>query len=202
MEKPAPTEHDVHELIRKRWSPRAFSSKTVSDGELRSLFEAARWASSCFNEQPWRFIVSRRENQAEFDRLLSCLSESNQRWAKGAAVLMLSVASQAFAKNGKPNRHALHDVGLAAAQLTLQATALGLAVHQMAGFSMERARELFAIPEDFEPVAAIALGYPGRPDELPEDLRARELGERSRKPQSEFVFAGTWGVPAIMNSST
>lgn len=195
MEKPAPTEHDVHELIRKRWSPRAFSSKIVSDGELRSLFEAARWAASCFNEQPWRFIVTRRENQAEFDRLLSCLSENNQRWAKGAAVLMLSVASQAFAKNAKPNRHSLHDVGLAAAQLTLQATALGLAVHQMAGFSTERARELFAIPDVLEPVAAIAIGYPGNPDELSEDLRERELGERSRKPQSEFVFAGKWGAP-------
>jgi nitroreductase len=195
MEKPAPADHDVHELIRKRWSPRAFSSTPVGDPELRSLLEAARWAASCFNEQPWRFIVARRENQAEFDRLVSCLSENNQRWAKDSAVLMLSVASKTFAKNGKPNRHALHDVGLAAAQLTLQASALGLAVHQMAGFSTERARELFAIPEDFEPVAAIAIGYPGNPDELPEDLRERELGERSRKPHSEFVFAGKWEAP-------
>ena len=119
MEKPAPADHDVHELIRKRWSPRAFSSTSVGDAELRSLLEAGRWAASCFNEQPWRFLVARRENQEEFDRLLSCLSENNQHWAKGASVLMLSVASQAFAKNGKPNRHALHDVGLAAAQLTL-----------------------------------------------------------------------------------
>lgn len=195
MEKPAPTEHDVHELIRDRWSPRAFSDRAVGDAELRSFLEAARWAASCFNEQPWRFIIARRESPAEFDQLLSCLSETNQRWAKGAAVLMLSVASMAFAKNGKSNRHALHDVGLAAAQLTLQATALGLAVHQMAGFSMERARERFAIPEDFEPVAAIAVGYPGNPDDLPEDLRERERGERSRKPQSEFVFAGKWEVP-------
>lgn len=195
MEKPAPTEHDVHELIRRRWSPRAFSSRAVGDPELRSLLEAARWAASCFNEQPWRFIVARREAQAEFDQLLSCLNENNQRWAKGAAVLMLSVASKAFAKNAKSNRHALHDVGLAAAQLTLQATALGLAVHQMAGFSIERARERFAIPEDFEPVAAIAIGYPGDPDGLPEDLRERERGERSRNPQREFVFAGKWGDP-------
>ncbi len=195
MEKPAPADHDVHELIRKRWSGRAFSSTPVGDAELRSLLEAARWAASCFNEQPWRFLVARRENREAFDRLLSCLTESNQRWAKGAAVLMLSVASKAFAQNRKPNRHALHDVGLATAQLTLQATARGIAVHQMAGFSTERARELFAIPEDFEPVTAIAIGYPGNPDDLPEDLRARELGERSRKPQSEFVFADKWEAP-------
>ena len=109
--------------------------------------------------------------------------------------MMLSVASKVFEKSGKPNRHALHDVGLAAAQLTLQATALGLGVHQMAGFSTERARELFAIPEDFEPVAAIAVGYPGNPDGLPEDLRERERGERPRNPQTEFVFAGKWGIP-------
>lgn len=195
MEKPAPTDHDVHDLIRRRWSARAFSEKLMGDAELRSLLEAARWAASCFNEQPWRFIVARRDDRAEFDRLLSCLGESNQRWAKGAAVLMLSVASEGFARNGKRNRHALHDVGLAAAQLTLQATALGLAVHQMAGFSSERARELFAIPEGFEPVAAIAIGYPGDPDGLPDDLRERELGGRSRKPQSELAFAGTWGAP-------
>lgn len=195
MEKPAPTHHDVHELIRTRWSPRAFSGEPVSDAALRSVLEASRWAPSCFNEQPWRFIVARREDHAEFDRLLSCLSESNQRWAKNAAVLMISVAAKTFARNGKPNRHALHDVGLAAAQLTLQATALGLAVHQMAGFSTERARELFAIPELFEPVAAIALGYSGSPDALPDDLRERELAGRSRKPQRDFVFSGNWEAP-------
>ena len=195
MEKPASTEHDVHDLIRRRWSPRAFSSQSVGDAELGSLLEAARWAASCMNEQPWRFIVARRENQVEFDRLLSCLNEGNQRWAQGAAVLILSVARQTFARNGKPNRHALHDVGLATAQLSLQATALGLAVHPMAGFSAAKARDLYAIPEEFEPVAALAVGYPGLPEDLPDDLRARELAERSRHPQTEFAFAGTWGEP-------
>ena len=108
---------------------------------------------------------------------------------------MLSVASKTFATGGKPNRHALHDVGLAAAQLTLQATALGLGVHHMAGFSSERARELYLIPKDFEPVAAAAIGYPGDPNWLPEDLRERELAQRSRHPQTDFVFVGTWGTP-------
>jgi nitroreductase len=195
MEKPAPTIHAVHELIRQRRSPRAFSSKPLGDAELRSLLEAARWAPSCFNEQPWRFVVARRESQAEFDRLLSCLDEKNRRWAKVAAVLILSVASKVFAKSGKANRHALHDVGLAVAQLTFQATALGLGVHQMAGFSTERARDRYGIPDEFEPVAVLAVGYPGNPDSLPDDLRERELAGRSRKPQPELAFAGEWGAP-------
>lgn len=195
MHQPAPTDHDVHELIRTRRSPLAFASKPVGDAELRALLEAARWAASCYNEQPWRFIVARREHTAQFEQLLSCLVETNQVWAKHAGVLMLSVASMAFALNGKPNRHAYHDVGLAAAQLTTQATALGLGVHQMAGFSPDRARELYAIPAGFEPVAALAIGYPGNPDDLPETLRQRELGERKRRPQAEFAFTGTWGQP-------
>ncbi|PRP99638.1 nitroreductase family protein [Enhygromyxa salina] len=191
----ASTDHDVHELIRRRWSPLAFSSQPVADRDLRSVLEAARWGPSCFNEQPWRYIVARREQEAEFARMLSCLVEKNQRWAQAAPVLMLSVARLAFAANDRPNRHALHDVGLATAQLSLQAAALGLGVHQMAGFSPDRARELYAIPDSFEPVAAIALGYPGAPDQLPEDLRARDRGARIRHPQAEFVFAGTWDTP-------
>ncbi len=195
MRKPARADYEIHELIRERWSPRAFSEKPIEERALRSLLEAARWAPSSFNEQPWRFIVARREDEREFARLLSCLSEGNQRWARHAAVLLLSVASTVFARNGKPNRHAFHDVGLAAAHLALQATALGIAVHPMAGFSCERARELYRIPEGFEPVAAIAAGYPGEPADLPDDLRELELRERSRRPQPEFVFHGVWGEP-------
>jgi len=195
MKKPAPTDHEVHELIRERWSPHAFSNRPLSDAHLRSMLEAARWAASCFNEQPWRFLVARREEEAEFARLLSCLAESNQSWAKDASALMLTVASTKFARGDKPNRWALHDVGLATAQLSLQATALGLAVHPMAGFSGERARELYAIPEDFECVAAIAVGHSVDVQDLPEDLREREMAARSRRPQSEFAFTGTWGEP-------
>jgi nitroreductase len=195
MTKAAPTEHDVHPLIRDRWSPRAFSGKPIEDAKLRSLLEAARWAASCFNEQPWRFIVAKREDGAAFEKLLSCLGEKNQTWAKHAGVLMISVARNTFTRNDKPNRHARHDVGLAVSQLTLQATALGLGVHQMAGFSSDRARELYAIPEGYDPVAAIAIGEVADPSTLPDDLEKRERAERSRRPQSELVFAGTWGEP-------
>ncbi len=167
----------------------------VPEEALRSLFEAARWAPSCFNEQPWRFLVARRTDPEAHEKLLSCLSEGNQRWAKQAPVLALSVARTTFTRNGKPNRHAFHDVGLAVAQLTLQATTTGLVVHQMAGFDPERARRLHAIPEGFEPVAVLAIGYPGEPDDLPEDLRERERAARSRRPQREFVFTGSWGAP-------
>jgi len=195
VKKPAATDHEVHELIRDRWSPRAFSSEPVSDADLHSMLEAARWAASCFNEQPWRFLVARRDDEAEFARLLSCLVASNRSWAKGASALLLTVASTKLAHNDQPNRHALHDVGLATAQLSLQATALGLVVHPMAGFSAERARELYAIPEDFECVAAIALGHPADLSELSEDVRMREMAERLRRPQAEFAFTGTWGAP-------
>jgi nitroreductase len=195
MEKIAPVDHEIEMLIRRRWSPRAFSDRTPDVETLQSVLEAARWAASCFNEQPWRFIVAQRQVENEFGRLLACLNESNQIWAKNAAVLMMSVARTTFSHNGQPNRHALHDVGLAVAQLTLQATALGLMVHQMAGFSSELARESYAIPFDHEPVAVLALGYLGEPDGLPAELRAREVADRSRRPQAEFVFTGTWGRP-------
>ena len=194
MEKPAATEHPTHELFERRWSPRAFAARPVEPEKLRSLLEAARWAASCFNEQPWSFIVAAKEAEGDaYERLLGCLTESNARWAGRAPVLMISVARLTFARNDKPNRHAFHDTGQAAAHLALQATALGLAVHQMAGFDVSKAREQFNIPEGFDPVAAIAVGYPGDPEDLPEDLRARELAPRTRRPLEEFVFGESWG---------
>ena len=192
MEKPAETENPVHELFERRWSPRAFSARAVEPEKLRSMLEAARWAASCFNEQPWHFIIAAKADADGYERLLGCLAESNALWARHAPVLMISVASLNFKRNGKPNRHALHDTGQAAAHLALQATALGLAVHQMAGFDLAKAREQFSIPEGFEPVAAIAVGYPGDPEDLPEDLRARELAPRTRRPLEDFVFGGSW----------
>lgn len=159
------------------------------------MLEAARWAASCFNEQPWRFIVAPRTDEPRFAQLLSCLSEPNRVWAQHAAVLILSVARRTFTMNDQPNRHALHDVGLAAAQLTMQATALGVSVHQMAGFSTDAARREYEIPSGFEPVAVLALGYPGDADALPDPLREREHELRARRPQVEFVFAGRWGTP-------
>src|SRR5262252_2577676 len=193
MEKPAVTDYPIEETIRRRWSPRAFSERAVEPEKLRRLFEAARWAPSSFNEQPWSFIVTTKDNPESYEQLLSCLIERNQEWAKLAPVLLLSIAKSNFENNGQPNRHAFHDVGMAVGFLLIEATALGLFVHQMAGFSVEKARTTCGVPPGFEPVAAIAIGYPAGPEVLPESFQAREVGPRSRKPISEFVFAGKWG---------
>jgi len=200
MEKPAPTEHPVEEILRRRWSPRAFADRKVEANKLRSLFEAARWAPSSFNEQPWSFIVATKDQPEEYAQLLSCLVEKNQQWARLAPVLMVSVAKLKFEKTGKPNRHAFHDVGLAMGSMLIEATALGLFVHQMAGFSAEKVREKYGVPPDFEPVAAIAIGYPADPEVLPESFREQEIGPRRRKPISSFVFEGEWGVTSPLVS--
>jgi len=196
MRNAAQTDFPVHELIRRRWSPRAFADRPVDPEKLRSLLEAARWAPSSFNEQPWAYLVATREEPEAFGRLLTALREGNRAWAARAPVLMLSVAKLDFDHNRQPNRHAFHDVGLATANLVTQATAMGLVAHQMAGFDAAKARELFAIPDGWEPVAAIALGYPGEASLLPAPLRDRELAPRTRKPLEEFVFSGRWGHPA------
>ncbi len=196
MQKLAKTEFPIHDLLRRRWSPRAFSDRPVEPEKLCSLLEAARWAPSSYNEQPWAYLVATQDDPSEYARLLSVLAEGNVAWARRAPVLMLSLAKLNFERNGKPNRHAFHDVGLATANLVAQATAMGLVAHQMAGFSVEKARQLFSVPTGWEPVAAIALGYPGEADSLPESLRDRELAPRSRKPLEEFVFAGRWGRSA------
>ena len=193
MEKLAQTDYPITEILRRRWSPRAFSDQMVAPEKLLSLFEAARWAPSSFNEQPWYFVVATKEKPEDHEGLLSCLVEGNQRWARLAPVLMVSVAKLNFDKTGKPNRHAFHDVGLAVENMIVQATALGLFVHQMAGFSPEKVREIYGVPAGFEPVAAIAIGYGLAQDELPEASREYELAARSRKPVNSFVFEGRWG---------
>ena len=192
MEKPAQTDHPIQEILKRRWSPRAFADRMVESEKLRSLFEAARWAPSSFNEQPWSFIVATKEKLEEHARMLSCLVEKNQQWARLAPVLMVSVAKLKFAKTGKPNRHAFHDVGLAMGNMLVEATALGLCVHQMAGLFPEKVREIYGVPEGFEPVAAIALGYAAEVDVLPDTFREQELGPRTRKPIGSFVFQGNW----------
>lgn len=192
MDKPADTQSPIHDLLKRRWSPRAFSERPVEPEALRSLLEAARWAPSSNNAQPWSFIIATKEDQADYGRLLSCLMEGNIPWAQRAPVLMVSVARMFFEDDGTPNRHAFHDVGQAVANFSVQATALGLFVHQMAGFYPDKVRELYDIPKEFEPVAALALGYPGDPDTLPERYRQRESAPRERKPLAEFVFAGRW----------
>lgn len=194
MEKLATTDVPIHDLLARRWSPRAFDERPVEAGNLKSFFEAARWAPSSNNEQPWRFLVAVKERKAEWDRLFHCLMEGNQKWAHRAPVLILTVAKLSF-DDESPNRHAFHDVGLATENLLLQATALGLAAHPMAGFHIEKARAAFAIPAGFDPVAVIAVGYPGDMALLPDRLREREAQPRSRELLSELVYAGAWGTP-------
>ncbi len=200
MEKPATNEHPIHDLIRRRWSPRAFADKTVPPDLLRSLFEAARWAASSMNDQPWAYLVATKDDAENFAKMVSVLMDGNSIWAKNAPVLLLSVARLNFKHNGSANRVAVHDLGAANASLTLQATALGLGVHQMGGFHRDKAREVFQIPEGWEPVAAMAIGYPGDPASLPENLQKREIAPRSRQPLSEFVMSGSWGRPSPLVS--
>ena len=201
MQKPAPSDFPVHQLIRERWSPRAFADKPISPEVLRSLFEAARWAPSSNNEQPWAYIVATKDDKASFEKVLGTLVEFNAGWAKNAPVLAIAVARLAFARNNAPNRTAQYDTGAATALLSVEATAHGLAVHQMAGFDPEKARQTFAIPAEWEAVAALTIGYPGNPDTLPQPLKDRELAPRTRKPISEFVMTGSWGhtAPFVSN---
>jgi len=192
MHKPAPTNFPVHDLIRHRWSPRAFSDKPVDREILASLFEAARWAPSSNNEQPWAYFVATKDNAEDFAKMVGVLVEFNADWAKNAPVLLLAVSRLKF-PNGNPNRNAFYDTGAATALLSVEATARGLAVHQMAGFDPAKAKQVFEIPEDCEPIAAIAIGFPGDPSSLSQKLKDRENAPRTRKPLTEFVMSGRWG---------
>jgi nitroreductase len=196
MKNPAPAEYPIHELIRERWSPRAFSAKEISSEDLRSLFEAARWAPSSSNEQPWAFIVATRNDNENFTKALQPLVEFNANWAKNAYVLGFAVAELAFAKNNTPNRNAHYDTGAAMSQLTTEATSRGIFVHQMAGFDPDTAREVFEIPSGWDAIAAFAMGYPGDPASLPQPYRDRETAPRVRKPIREFVMNEKWGHTA------
>ncbi len=190
--KQATPDHPIHDLIARRWSPYAFADRPASEEDLRSLFEAARWAASSYNEQPWSYIVATRADTAEFERLLSCLVEGNQAWAKAAPVLALGCTRLHFVRNNKPNAAAVHDLGLASATLTLEATARGLYVHQMIGILPDKARELYQIPDGVQPLTGIAIGYAADPNNLPEAYKQRDLAPRQRKPLAEFVFGGQW----------
>lgn len=196
MQKPAATDYPINTLIRDRWSPRAFDQEPVPAEVLRSLFEAARWAPSSNNEQPWAYLVATKDNAAEFENMVSVLVEFNASWARNAPVLALAVSARHFAKNNTPNRNAHYDTGAASALLSVEATARGLSVHQMAGFDPDQAREVFDIPEGWDAIAAIAIGYPGDPANLPQPLKERETAPRTRKPIQEFVMTGKWGHTA------
>lgn len=201
MHKLAETQAPVHDLIAQRWSPRAFSEQPVEPDKLLSIFEAARWAASASNEQPWAFVVATRDDAKNYADMLSVLVEFNRGWANRAPVLILTLAHTQFEKDGRPNRHAYYDLGQAAAHLTLQATDLGLVTHQMAGFDPNAARERFSVPAGWEPASVIALGYPGSLESLSEVLQQRETAQRKRKPLEAFVFSGTWGHPAAIAGS-
>jgi nitroreductase len=172
--------------IAARWSPRAFDPREPTEAELEQVFEAARWAMSCFNDQPWLYIVTRR-GDAEHEDAVAGLNEHNRAWAVAAPVLGYSLVRPHFSANGKPNRHAWHDVGAASAILSIQATHLGMMVHQMAGILPEVVRERFAVPPELEVVAGFAMGWPGDPEQLPEPLRSRERAPRERKPLSSML---------------
>ncbi len=186
--KSGPVESGVVELILKRWSPRSFADKPVPSADLVKIFTAAAWAASSFNEQPWRFLVGKKGDET-YGKILDSLVEFNQAWAKTAPVLIVSVGKKTFSGNGHRNGYALHDTGAASANLSLQATALGLHTHGMGGVDKEKVRTMFAIPEDFEVGAAWALGYVGVPEALPEAYREMEMAARTRKGLAEFVFA-------------
>jgi nitroreductase len=194
--KNAATDHPILKLLAERWSPYCFEDRPVSEADLRSLFEAARWAASSYNEQPWNYLVATRENSLEFGRLLSCLVEANRAWAKAAPVLALGVVSLPFAKNKQDNRAAVHDLGLAAGNLVMEATARGLSVHQMIGILPDKARDIYQIPEHFEAWTAMAIGYQADPARLPDALKERDLAPRQRRPLGKFVFTGRWGQPS------
>ena len=193
MEKPADTQFPIHDLLSRRWSPRAFAERPVEPDKVQRLLEAARWASSCFNEQPWVFIIATAGQPAEHRKLLNCFVEGNQVWAKQAPLLMITVAKLHFDHNGQSNRHAFHDVGLAVGNLVVQATAMDLVVHQMAGILPEIIRECYTLPAGYDPVTGLAIGYQGDLQALPNELREREQASRSRKALPVFVFSETWG---------
>ncbi|MEM9530472.1 MAG: nitroreductase family protein [Pseudomonadota bacterium] len=192
--RPAPTQHPISDVIANRWSSRAIDTRALERDKLKSLLEAARWAPSCFGDEPWRFIVwDRSEDAAAWERAMSTLAGKNQLWARKAPVLLLVLADTLFRQNEKPNRWGEYDTGAAAENLHLQGVALGLVVHQMGGFDPDAAREQFAIPDRYSPMAMVAVGYPGKLEDLDEGFHGGETGERKRRPLAELAFEGRWG---------
>jgi nitroreductase len=187
----------IHDLLAQRWSTRAFdATRPVSHEQLAALLEAARWAPSCNGDEPWRYLIWDRARDAEgWQKAFDCLSEGNRKWVKNVPLLLLSCAGSIFAHNAKPNRWGQHDTGAASVCLALQGAALGLAVHQMGGFDLARARAAFGIPEEYTPMAMIAVGYQASPEVLDEETKQKELKPRSRQPLATHFYEGAWGVP-------
>lgn len=191
----ATTQVKIYDLIASRWSPRAFDAgKAVSYEDLTAMLEAARWAPSCYNDQPWRFIVcDKAADETAWQNALGVLAERNRLWAKNAPLLMLSVAMGNFNHNGSPNRWAMYDTGAAALSLCLQANALGLVAHQMGGFDADRARQVFDLPDGCTPMAMMAVGYQAEAETLADDFQDAERAERSRVSLEQRFYLGRWG---------
>jgi len=196
-DKLAQTAQPVHEIVAQRWSARAIDpGRTITRAEVTAVLEAARWAPSCFGDEPWRYLVfDKSVDPQSWQAAFECLAEGNQVWVTNAPVLFAALAGSAFRRNGKPNRWGQYDTGAASENLCLQAAAMGLVAHQMGGFDGARLAERFGIPDAYTPMAMIALGHPGDPAGLPDGLRETELGERRRQPLSEIAFAGRWANP-------
>jgi nitroreductase len=194
-ERKAVTSVPINELLARRWSPRAFdATRNVSREQLEALLEAARWAPSCNGDEPWRYLIWDRARDAEgWQKAFDCLSENNKKWVQNVPLLMLSCAGSVYDHSGKPNRYGQHDTGAASVSLALQGAALGLAVHQMGGYDAAKARASFDIPEEYTPMAMIAVGYPASPDVLDQETKAKELKPRARKPLETHFFEGAWG---------
>lgn len=191
------TNADIHELIASRWSGRAYDkNRALTHQDIISLVEAARWAPSCFGDQPWRFIVfDKATDLSAWSNAIDCLAEGNRAWAINAPVLLLVSANSIMTRNGNPNRWGEYDTGAAAENLCLQAAALGLMAHQMGGFDSKKAKGLFNIPEQFTPMAMITVGYQLPEADMTEDIKEREYNERVRNPLSDNFFSSSWGEP-------
>ena len=190
----------IHDLMARRWSPRAYDkARPVTREQLVTIMEAGRWAPSCNGDEPWRYLVWDRTRDADgWQKAFDCLSDSNKKWVKNVPVLMLSCAGSIFGATGKPNRWTQHDTGAASVSMALQAVALGLIIHQMGGYDVEKVRAAFSIPPEYTPMAMIAVGYQAEPDILDDETKAKELRPRVRKPLTERFFEGGWGNPVAL----
>jgi nitroreductase len=199
MQKPALTQVEINSIIAARWSPRAYdANKPVTQAQIIALLEAARWAPSCFGDQPWRFIVwDKNTDAATWQQAFDCIVPNNQVWVKDAPVLILACADTLFSHNQTPNRWAQYDTGAAVENLCLQATSMGLVVHQMGGFNSDKTRQAFSIPEQYVPMAMLTVGYEGDANNLPEELKQRELAPRKRNELGALFFSQAWGKPVV-----
>jgi len=190
MSRAANPDYPIHELFIQRHSPYAFDpARPVDAATVHALVEAARWTMSSYNAQPWRYIVGIRDDgTATWQQVHNCLVEGNQPWAKSAPVLVLGLVKTTFAHNGKPNSAAEHDLGAASAFLTLEAVSRGLCVHQMIGIDADKVIATFASGPDIKPLTALAIGYQGKPDHIPEAYAARDQNPRQRLAQSEILL--------------